>query len=1022
MLKGIKRIFLLIMLLIPFMVIADENYQTSIKYANSYIDAFSEYQNYILFPKSGYYYNETLKTDIFTRGGFLSRKEYLITNYKNKSYLSPGVQYWTLTPGLSDNSKRYVIDFTDKEILTNYTSGVRVTEFILPKTRVEGEGTRSNPWVFSSVYKVVLSTSNYKKGLISSQVGGNCNNKGQSLVTSIYEDESIDVQLCPVSGYEYYSTDCGSNVSKVEGKQHMISVSNVKKNTSCKINFIVTVYKISLDTNGGSEIDTKELYLAPNRYWFKEKDDRITETQITKIDKLPTKTGYTFNGFYLDKTSEIKLIDEAGNLISTSGYTTDGTMYARYTANKYQVTLNQQLGTGGTPSVTVTYDSEMPTITKLPTREGYTFSGYYTSTNGSGTKYYNADGTSAKKWNIASDTTLYAYWTPNKLDIVFNANGATIKNEVELEGIKYYWKLNTNGNIMRSKDKNTYTESFYSKKYTDNIDLPNYNYSNYIKLTKTGYTALSTKEWCTNTDGSGNCFNQAAIYSAKDICPTIVSGDCNIKLYTNWTANKYTITFDKQFGSGGTTIIAATYNSAMPTITLPTRTGYKFAGYYTEKGGVGTKYYNADGTSANKWNITSDTTLYAYWIPNKLNIVFNANGATIKNEVELDGTKYYWKLSTNGNIMRSKDKNTYTESFYSKKYTDNIDLPNYNYSDYIKLTKTGYTALSGKEWCTNPDGSGKCFNQAVTSYSAKDICPTIVSGDCNITLYTNWKKDKIACATTSDLNAVIQCNTTDKSKTINYTGKCSYECESADNFKIKFLTSGTLTLNSSLNIDAFLVGGGGGASSADDGCGGGGGYTKTIKNLTISGTNVITVGAAGIVNGNGGNSTAFGYTAAGGYAGRANKGGNGGSGGSCQCGIGGSYGNIGKSINCDTGGNISSYYSGRGQISTSGPNGETGNTCEFGEGTASGCTRGTNYAYSGGGGSGITPFCSNGVGCKSYGGGSQCGINGRNGNPFFGLDDCIPPIENTGGGGGSSWNGGTITKGATGIVIIRNKR
>ena len=38
------------------------------------------------------------------------------------------------------------------------------------------------------------------------------------------------------------------------------------------------------------------------------------------------------------------------------------------------------------------------------------FNGYYTETNGSGTKYYNADGTSARTWNKANNTTLYAKW------------------------------------------------------------------------------------------------------------------------------------------------------------------------------------------------------------------------------------------------------------------------------------------------------------------------------------------------------------------------------------------------------------------------------------------------------------------------------------------------------------------------------------------------------------------------------------------------------------------------------------
>ena len=66
-------------------------------------------------------------------------------------------------------------------------------------------------------------------------------------------------------------------------------------------------------------------------------------------------------------------------------------------------------------SVTATYGSAMPPITP-PTRSGYTFGGYYTGTNGSGTQYYTADGSSARTWNLTSATTLYAKWTANASD------------------------------------------------------------------------------------------------------------------------------------------------------------------------------------------------------------------------------------------------------------------------------------------------------------------------------------------------------------------------------------------------------------------------------------------------------------------------------------------------------------------------------------------------------------------------------------------------------------------------------
>ena len=88
---------------------------------------------------------------------------------------------------------------------------------------------------------------------------------------------------------------------------------------------------------------------------------------------------------------------------------------------------------------------------------------------------------------------------------------------------------------------------------------------------------------------------------------------------------KYTITLNPQSGEGGTNSVQAIYGSAMPTATMPTRTGYTFNGYFTAPSG-GTKYYNADGSSAKNWDKTTATTLYAQWTANEYTVIFHANG------------------------------------------------------------------------------------------------------------------------------------------------------------------------------------------------------------------------------------------------------------------------------------------------------------------------------------------------------------------------------------------------------------
>jgi uncharacterized repeat protein (TIGR02543 family) len=101
------------------------------------------------------------------------------------------------------------------------------------------------------------------------------------------------------------------------------------------------------------------------------------------LPPAPTRTGYNFSGRYTAASG--------GTKAGTGGefYTPSQTMtlYAQWTAKTYTITLNKDGGTGGSSTVTGTYGSAMPSVT-VPTKTGYTFGGYYTSTNGGGTQYY----------------------------------------------------------------------------------------------------------------------------------------------------------------------------------------------------------------------------------------------------------------------------------------------------------------------------------------------------------------------------------------------------------------------------------------------------------------------------------------------------------------------------------------------------------------------------------------------------------------------------------------------------------
>lgn len=92
---------------------------------------------------------------------------------------------------------------------------------------------------------------------------------------------------------------------------------------------------------------------------------------------------------------------------STKSNTSSNSSY--YTSPYYTITLNKTSGSGGTSSISARNGYSMPSAT-APTRSGYTFKGYYSSTNGTGTQYYDSNMRSVHNWDKTSGGTLYAYW------------------------------------------------------------------------------------------------------------------------------------------------------------------------------------------------------------------------------------------------------------------------------------------------------------------------------------------------------------------------------------------------------------------------------------------------------------------------------------------------------------------------------------------------------------------------------------------------------------------------------------
>ena len=272
------------------------------------------------------------------------------------------------------------------------------------------------------------------------------------------------------------------------------------------------------------------------------------------LPKATPSNGYSFDEWTVT-LGDLTLTNATSASTANVKARSAGTVTANFKGNTYKVTLNNQSATtAGTASVTATYGSAMPEITK-PTRTGYTFGGYYTTTNGGGTQYYTANGASARNWDKTAATTLYAKWTPTTYNITYN----------DLYGTTH-------------SNPSTYT----------------------IETNTITFSAPTTERKGYTFSG----WNPTSIAKGSTGNKTITA---------QWKAKTYIVTLDPQGGFSGSNSINATYDATLPAITPPTRDGYMFNGYYSQPSGQGTKYYNADGTSARTWN-QENATLYAYWV------------------------------------------------------------------------------------------------------------------------------------------------------------------------------------------------------------------------------------------------------------------------------------------------------------------------------------------------------------------------------------------------------------------------
>ena len=470
----------------------------------------------------------------------------------------------------------------------------------------------------------------------------------------------------------------------------------------------------------------------------------------------PTRKGYNFAGWSTSANGDVVYQPGAEYKNDQNGGTV--TLYAKWTAWKHTVTYDKNVPANSKKTdvknmpgnQTKIYDQNLTLQSNVPTRIGYTFVKWTTNKDGTGTAYQPGSQYSYNRDSDGGTVTLYAVWTPWKYTVRYdknvpaNSSSQTVSNmptdqtkteEVVLTlssnkpsrhgyifngwqaqingkavdyqpGATLSYDPDVKGSVITLKAK--WTAWKHTIHYDKNVpassssqtvanmpedDTKTFDITKTISSTKPSRNGYIFNGWNTQKDGKGTAYASGAAYKHDQNGGTVT-------LYAQWTPWKHTVTYDKNVdpSSSSQTVTNMPGNQTktfdeklMISSTKPSRNGYIFNGWNTQKDGKGTAY--ASGAEYKHDQNGNTVTLYAQWTAWKHTVHYNANGGD-QNSVPTDQTKTF------DQAMILSDK---------------------------KPTRHGYNFV---RWNTKADGTG-------TSYEVKGNYNHDQNGG-TVTLYAIW--------------------------------------------------------------------------------------------------------------------------------------------------------------------------------------------------------------------------------------------------------------------------------------------
>ena len=204
-------------------------------------------------------------------------------------------------------------------------------------------------------------------------------------------------------------------------------------------------YAITLDANvddnyNALDSNNETVYEVYDEAWYMatttdEYENVIGDSETESFSVPAARDGYTFVGYYTGPAvaSGVQITDQDGIIkVSPDTFESDSALYAWWNPNVYTITLDDAAGDNGYGTLYLQYNSGWYTtysdgklsgnitqLAKIPTRDGYTFTGYY---DANGAQIFDADGmpVDGAMTFTTSNATLTARWTENIYDVVLN--------------------------------------------------------------------------------------------------------------------------------------------------------------------------------------------------------------------------------------------------------------------------------------------------------------------------------------------------------------------------------------------------------------------------------------------------------------------------------------------------------------------------------------------------------------------------------------------------------------------------